>query len=735
MSAAPTNTDYSFPRQKSDLIRRAFEFAKTIHRQQKRRTGDAYIVHPLEVANILTEMHMDEETIAAAILHDSVEDTDISSAVIEKKFGKHIAKLVQGVTKLDKLKFTGDKEEYSVENLRRMFLAMSEDIRVVMIKLADRLHNMRSLAYLPPDKQLKIARETLEIFAPIADRLCMGEFKGILEDLAFPYIYPEEYKWIKDHLTRAYADRRRATDKIQKLLRRELRLKKVRVLETHGRAKHLYSLYRKLLRNDMDVTRIYDLVAVRVIVPTVSDCYQTMGVIHQKWKPLPARIKDYIATPKPNGYRSLHTTVISQVNDEIVEIQIRTPQMHSQAEFGVAAHWHYELEKNTSRQAGHKAWQWFSNFKKTNYGKGSFQNLPWIKQITELQNQTRRSSDFLQSLRTDILRDRIIILTPQGHIRTLPAGSTPVDFAYSIHTDIGNSCIAAKINSELVPLHTKIQNGDIVKIITSRAAKGPKRQWLDFVATSNARNKILAWYRGIDQAANITYGQGVLEDTLSEQYELTLKKVKRDLDKAVKKMGYDKPEEIYSAIGRGELTAHQVLDQILPHRKSLRKEGLKVSPDITREAVIQGRGYLVKTAPCCRPEYGDPITGAQDGLVIYAHKHGCPELADIPPSRRYKVIWAEDLEKRQNHKLEIESYSRSGLLRDILDILAKKNIHIISFTLNKSETETSNPRARATMEVEIDTKKELLEALRSIRKIDGVITIEISKAKVPGFAV
>ncbi len=717
------------PPVKSDLVRRAFEFAKSAHRQQKRRTGDDFIVHPLEVANILTEMHMDDETIAAAILHDSVEDTGISLAVIEKKFGKTIAKLVQGVTKLDKISFEGDREEYSIENLRRMFLAMSEDIRVVMIKLADRLHNMRSLAYLPHDKQQLIARETLEIFSPIADRLCMGEFKGILEDLAFPYVYPEEYKWIRDHLTRAYADRRRNTDKVQKLLRRELGGKKVRLLDVHGRAKHLYSLYRKLLRNDMDVTRIYDLVAVRVVVPDISECYKALGVIHQKWKPLPGRIKDYIATPKPNGYRSLHTTVISNVRDEIVEIQIRTPKMHAEAEFGVAAHWHYEYQESTSLTMRNKTWQWFSAFQRRNRGKGSFKNLPWIKQVNELKKETSRPGDFLKSLQTDILRDRIIVLTPKGHIRTLPAGSTPVDFAYSIHTDIGHSCIASKINNELVPLNTKIRNGDVVKIITSRAAKGPKRKWLEFVATTNARNKITSWFRNIDQAENIKYGRGVLEEALSDQYELSLKKEKKNVEQIAKKIGYNKPEDIYSAIGRGEITAHQVLDYLFPQRRNAKQEDLRVLPGKSREIIIDGKGYRIKTANCCKPQAGDPITGVQENYLINVHKHGCPVLGKVPSSKRTQVKWAEDFEQRHRQLLKIESYSRSGLLRDVAAVFSNHNIHVLNFSIASEDYDLN--RSRASLLIEHENKKELLEALREVRKIDEIISIEIEKSSHP----
>ncbi|MFC1721418.1 RelA/SpoT family protein, partial [Patescibacteria group bacterium] len=615
-----------------------------------------------------------------------------------------------------------------IENLRRMFLAMSEDVRVVMIKLADRLHNMRSLAFLPPDKQQLIARETLEIFSPIADRLCMGEFKGTLEDLAFPYVYPEEYKWIKDHLTHAYADRHRATRKVQKVIKRELSARKIHLLDTHGRAKHLYSLYRKLLRNDMDVTRIYDLVALRVVVRDVDECYKALGIIHQKWKPLPGRIKDYIATPKPNGYRSIHTTVVTSVEDEIVEIQIRTPKMHAEAEYGVAAHWYYEFQ-GTARQMKSKTWQWFNTFKRRNRGKGSFDNLPWIKQITELQSEVNRPRDFLKSLQTDILRDRIIVLTPRGHIRTLPIGSTPIDFAYSIHTDIGNSCIAAKINNELVPLNTQIRNGDVVKIITSRAAKGPKRKWLDFVVTSNSRNKILGWFKNIDQAENTKYGQDVLDDALADQYELSLASVKRELDQVVKKMDLRKPKDIYGAIGRGEMTAHQVLDLMFIHRRGTKKEELVVSPQGTREVIINGEGKRIQLATCCQPSYGDPIVGAQEGYLINVHKHGCSDLAKVSSGERRNVQWAEETDGRKRQKLKAYSYSRTGLLHDVTTTLAKYNIAVLSFNIESGSAE--NPRLQASLEVEYNNKKDLIEALKDVRKTNGIIAIEIAKTESP----
>ncbi len=724
MTETSTTTN---PSPKSDLVRRAFELAKSAHGNQKRKTGEPYIHHPLKVAKILNEMHLDSETVAAGILHDSVEDGNITLEQIEKKFGKGVAKLVDGVTKLDKVTFKGNREEYSVENLRRMFLAMSEDIRVILIKLADRLHNMRSLAYHTPENQQRIARETLEIYSPIAERLCMGELKGTLEDLAFPYVYPEEYKWIRDHLTNAYADRQRSTDKVKKLIRKELLANKVEVLNTHGRAKHLYSLYKKLMRSDMDVTRIYDLVALRVVVKDVEACYRTMGIIHQKWKPLIGRIKDYIATPKPNGYQSIHTTIISNSDDEIFELQIRTAKMHAEAEYGIAAHWYYENEDSQSLPMKSRTWQWFSQLTKPKTGKGSFTNLPWIKQIAELEESVKKPREFLKSLYTDVLKDHIIVLTPKGHIRTLPLGATPVDFAYFVHTDVGNNCIAAKINNKLVPLNTKIQNGDIVKIVTSRTTKGPKRQWLDFVATTQARNKILDWFKNVDQKENKKYGKNSIEDMLSSKHTLNLNSriVKKKLDYATSKLGLKSIDDLYSSIGRGELTAKKVLEIMLPERKDQMTEKLIIFEKGVTHIFRRGKKIAVRPSKCCDPKKGDQIIGVKNEDTINVHRKNCPELNKIPPHKTREVSWAQGKFANLQKKIEMKFYSRPGLLRDIAASIAKLDINVLEF---KIEDMTDDKEIiNAYIILEYQNKKDLATTLRSIRKIDNVVSVEIKK--------
>ncbi|EKD49233.1 MAG: hypothetical protein ACD_63C00213G0003 [uncultured bacterium] len=711
----------SNPNDELKIIREAFEFAKKVHRGEKRKTGEDFIIHPLSVANILKELRLDQKTIAAGILHDVIENTSVTTDDIEKKFGKEIAQLVRGVTKLDKITFEGNLEEYSIENLRRMFLAMSEDIRVVLIKLADRLHNMRSLAIKSHQDQRRIARETIEIYAPVAERLCMSEFKGTLEDLAFPYLYPEEYKWIKDHMTKAYKERHRITKKMQKVLKKELFQKEVRLLNIHGRAKHLYSLYRKLLRYDMDVTRIYDLVALRVVVENIEECYKTLGVIHSRWKPLQGRIRDYIATPKSNGYRSLHTTIISNIEDEIVEVQIRTPKMHAEAEYGIAAHWHYDYKGSTAEKMTSGTWRWFTAFKRMSRGKASFENLPWIKQIKTLETKIEKPKDFLKNLQSEFLKDRIVVLTPKGDVRNLPAGSTPIDFAFTIHTDIGYSCIGAKINNKLVPLNTKIQSGDIVKIITSKIQNGPRQKWLNFAVTSNAKNKIQEWFRQTGQNENMRYGKNTLENVLESRKKISLRKIPKDRIKSIlKKLSYETIDDMFGAIGRGEITAHQIVDLIFRHKEGKElEEKIEISPTGENFAIIADKKIPINIASCCSPKEGNPIKSILHKNIINVHKSTCPNLEKNNLVLIPNIQWISDQAKQKQNVIALESYGRTGLLRDIASTFADKNIGIISFVIKHKQLH--NPRLTAAITIETTSDENLEEALRKVRKIKGVV--------------
>lgn len=452
----------------NDLVRQAYEFAERAHRGQKRESGDNYIIHPLLAAFTLAKFNLDVPTIAAALLHDVLEDTQISVQELERTFGKEITFLVQGVTKLGRIHYRGTEKE--VENLRKMILAMAEDIRVILIKLADRLHNMETLSFLPAENQKRNALETLEIYSPLANRLGMGELKGNLEDLAFPYVYPQEYQWLLKETKDKYQEREEYLEKVKPILEKALHEEGLGDFQIHTRAKHYYSLFKKLQKYDMDFGKIYDLAALRIIVSNVEQCYLVLGILHKLWRPLPGRIKDYIALPKPNGYQSLHTTVFC-LDGKMTEFQIRTPKMHEEAENGIVAHWAYSEEGKPL--AGVKVDERFT----------------WVRQLKEWQNEAHGSDEFLDSLKIDFFRDRIFILTPKGDVIDLPEGATPVDFAYQIHSDIGNQCAGAKVNSKMVALDYLLSSGEVVEIITQKNKK-PSPSWLDFVKTSEARNRI-----------------------------------------------------------------------------------------------------------------------------------------------------------------------------------------------------------------------------------------------------
>jgi len=455
-----------------DMLKLAYEFAESAHRDQTRKSGEPYIIHPLMTAQKLAEMKLDMTTIVAGILHDVPEDTDFTLEDVKKNFGKEVFRLVEGITKLGTLKYRGI-ERYA-ENLRKMFIAMSDDIRVILVKFADRLHNLKTLDALPPDKQMRIAKESLEIYAPIADRLGIHNIKGEIEDLAFQYIYPKEYDWIMKILPKEYKHKEKHLERARKVLGKKLKEGNIlsEIMAISGRTKHIYSLYKKLLRPgiDRDLSKVYDLIAMRIIVPTIGDCYTAMGIIHNTYKPMPGRVKDYIAQPKPNGYQSIHTTVFTN-DDDIIEIQIRTEEMHQSAEFGIAAHWHY-------KERGSKA----IDDKK----------LKWVKELAEWQKQIKDNEEFLNDVKLDIFHNRIFVFTPQGDVFDLPEDSTPIDFAYYVHTSLGNHYTGARVNEHMVNYSHKLKSGDIVEIITDKNRKSPSTDWLDIVKTSMAKSKIKA---------------------------------------------------------------------------------------------------------------------------------------------------------------------------------------------------------------------------------------------------
>ncbi len=467
-----------------DTIRLAYDYAKDAHGDQKRKSGEPYIQHPLQAAITLAKWRMDQPTIIAGLLHDVCEDTEITNKQLAKEFGSEVEKLVDGVTKLGQLKYRGI-ERY-LENLRKMFVAMAEDIRVIVIRLADRLHNLSTLEALPPEKQKRIALESLEIYAPIANRLGMGQIKGEIEDLSFPYVFPDEYKWLKNKIKGHFKEREKYVKKFQKDLAVILKDSSIEFQDIHGRDKHLYSLFKKLLKYNRDITKIYDLVAVRVIVKDVAKCYETLGIVHKYCKPLKGRIKDYISQPKPNGYQSLHTTVFTK-QGKIVEVQIRTPDMHEEAEYGIAAHWHY-------KESGKKIQK---------------EKILWVDQLAKLQKEVQGEEEYLESLKIDIFQTHIFVFTPNGDVIDLPEDATPVDFAYHIHTDLGHQCVGASVNEKNVSLDTKLKSGDVVEVYTDKNRTGPSEDWLEFVKTRSARHHIKHWFnkkrrKGISKLLNFT---------------------------------------------------------------------------------------------------------------------------------------------------------------------------------------------------------------------------------------
>lgn len=468
----------SRPDEDLELIKKAYNFAAKAHGTQKRKSGEPYIVHPLATAMRLAEMRLDAKTIAAALLHDVCEDTSCSVDTIKKNFGEEISFLVEGVTKLDKIRYRGT--ERTAESLRKMFLAIGEDIRIVLLKLTDRLHNMETLKHVAQEKQRRIALETLDIYAPLAYRLGMKDISGKLEDLAFPYVYPKEYEWLMKTTREKYEEWEAYVKKIKPLLAEELTKEKIKFLDIHARAKHYYSLYKKLLKYDMDVGKVTDLVALRVVIPSIEDCYAALGIVHKLWRPLPGKIKDYIALPKPNGYRSLHTTVFGP-DDKPIEIQMRTPEMHEEAEYGIAAHWAYSDFKREKTDHYSKEKSSFANHKQ----------YSWIQQMREWQKEFEKPDEFLESLKIDFFKNRIFVLTPKGDAFDLPEGATPVDFAYHIHSDVGNMAVGAKVNGRMVALRHKLQNGDVVEILTQKNKK-PSSDWLGFIKSAQARKKVSA---------------------------------------------------------------------------------------------------------------------------------------------------------------------------------------------------------------------------------------------------
>ena len=669
------------PQEAVDFVYRAYEFAKLSHIDQYRKSGEPYIIHPIQVAGILVDLEMDHETIAGGFLHDVVEDTDTTLEEIETAFNSEVAMLVDGVTKLGKIKYKS-KEALQAENHRKMFVAMAKDIRVILIKLADRLHNMRTLKHLPAEKQRRISNETLEIFAPLAHRLGMSTIKWELEDTAFRYLNPQQYYRIVQLMKQKRDERESNIDEVMTEIAKELEKVKIKA-EISGRPKHIYSTYRKMKTQNIEFNEIYDLLAVRVIVDSIKDCYAVLGIIHTYWKPMPGRFKDYIAMPKPNLYQSLHTTVIGPKGDPL-EVQIRTKEMHKIAEYGIAAHWAYKEGKQIKPNE-----------------KSFVDKLTWFREILDWQNETHDAEEFVESLKIDLFSDMVYVFTPKGDVIELPSGSIPLDFAYRIHTEIGNKTVGARVNGKMEPLDYKLKNGDIVEIITSRHSYGPSQDWLKITQSSQAKNKIKQFFKKQRKEENIEKGKAEIERGIKE-LDFKLKDVltEENINRVCKKFNFVNEDDLYAAVGYQGISAALIVTRLTDRLRKEKENEQKLEEKIEEvKSNVQDRpsaimktdsgvavegidNVLVRLSRCCNPVPNDEIVGyITKGRGVSVHRSDCPNIqTDEAKERFLEVKWKNTKysTKEYHLDLEISGYDRHGLLNEVLQVVNETNTQIAS---------------------------------------------------------
>ena len=706
------------------LVMKSYNYAVSHHGDQKRKSGEPYIIHPVQVAYILSTLGLDDATICAALMHDLAEDTDVTIDDIAREFSHEIAELVNGVTKLGKINYVS-AEEQQVENYRKMFLAMGKDIRVILIKLSDRLHNMRTLKFLSRDRQIANAKETLELYAPLANRLGVYSLKWELEDLSFKYLYPEDYREIVEGINKKREERLKFIDAITDEIRLQLKKEHI-VAEITGRAKHLYSIYRKMQRDGKTLDQIYDLFALRILVNSVKDCYAALGVVHELYTPMPGRFKDYIAVPKPNMYQSLHTTLIGP-NGTPFEVQIRTYNMHRIAEFGIAAHWAYKEQS-------------FLKGKKENV-KVSEDKLAWLRESLEWQKDMQDPQEFLTTLKTELFEDEVYVFTPKGEIKTLPKDSTPKDFAYNIHAEIGNKMTGCKINSKMMPIITKLNNGDIVEIITNDNSKGPSRDWLKFVKSTSAKTKIMQWFKKNERQENIEKGKNLIEREIKRigmSYdELFAQKYYMP---ALQRYGFKTLDDMYAGVGFGSIGASKIIARTLEEYKKYNKtsddvveeklQELKTSarPKSSRTGIIV-KGIdncLVKISKCCSPVPGDEIIGyITRGRGVTVHRKDCKNVKDLlqDEGRIIDVYW--DTEKQSSYNVEISVFAndRDGLLADIIKVISNSESTLIAVSAK------SNREKIAVVELTLEVKniEDLNKTLRLLGKVDSVYDVKRKK--------
>ena len=706
-----------------DYVRKAYILAADAHKEQRRKSGEPYIIHPIGVANILAGLQMDEYTLAAAFLHDVVEDTEYTYDDIRNIFGGVVANLVDGVTKLGKIAYIS-KEDRQIENYRKMFLAMARDIRVVLIKLADRLHNMRTMKYMPAHKQQSISRETLEIYAPLAHRLGIHTIKWELEDLAFRYMEPDIYYTLVEQVKTKRREREAMIFEAMDEMRDSLEKANIKC-EIQGRPKNFYSIHKKMLRDHKELNEIYDLLAIRVLVDSVKDCYGTLGIVHSMWRPIPGRFKDYVAVPKSNMYQSLHTTVLS-AGGQPLEIQIRTFEMHRISEYGIAAHWRYK-ESGGSKPA-------------TGSDKGFDAKLSWVRQLLEWHQDMNDSNDFVNAVKMDIFADEVFVFTPRGDVIDLPVGCCPIDFAYRIHTDVGNRCVGAKVNGRIVPLDFKLSNGDIVEVITSKQANGPSRDWINIVGASDTRNKIKGWFKKERREENIVKGREMLDKEAKRLgYEPKTFASPEKLKEVGTRLRINSDDDLLATLGYGGVTLNSVIsklveiykkEQKLNTNKDLSEMLAELRPRKSKAKASHGilvkgeEGIMVKLARCCNPIPGDPVVGyITRGSGVSVHRADCPNVLSNNPdeqSRLIEVAWDISLDAAYKVNILITANDRANLVGDILTITSESKLNIFSMNCKADK----NKIATMQFGIDINSLEQLEYVMNRIRRLKGVYSVE-----------
>jgi GTP pyrophosphokinase len=702
-----------------NFVKKSYETAEYAHREQFRKSGEPYIIHPIQVAGILAQLQMDPATVAAGFLHDVVEDTDIHREDIVREFSEEVAMLVEGVTKLSKIKFMS-KEEQQAENHRKMFVAMAQDIRVILIKLADRLHNMRTLKFQPVEKQRLKASETLEIFAPLAHRLGISTIKWELEDISLRYLNPQQYYRIVNLMKRKRNEREDYLNNVMADIKLELDEVELDA-DLFGRPKHIYSIYKKMNVQNKQFNEIYDLLAVRITVESIKDCYAVLGIIHTLWKPMPGRFKDYIAMPKQNLYQALHTTVIGPQGDPL-EVQIRTEEMHRIAEFGVAAHWAYKEGKTIESS-----------------NKSVDSKLTWFREILEYQNESSNAEEFMESLKFDLFSDMVYVFSPKGDVMELPAGSVPIDYAYRVHSEIGNKTIGSKVNGKMVPLDTKLKTGDIVEILTSKQSFGPSRDWLKIAQSSQAKNKIKQFFKKQLREDNVHKGREMIEKEIkSQEFDIKEVLVNENIKRVCEKFNFTSEEDMYAAVGFNGITAQQVVNRlaekmrkIRDHEEALEKITKEMNTPTIKKATESGvivkgvDNLLIRLSRCCSPVPGDEIVGfITKGRGVSVHREDCPNVQDTDVNERIiDVEWGSHLtpnRKEYHVDIEIQAFDRAGLLNEVMQVVSetKTDISAVSGKADRDKIATIH------MTVMITNIAHLHKVVERIKQIPEIYSVQ-----------